>query len=236
MSEQPAGWYPDPYAAIPGTERWWDGAQWLAQTREAQPAHGAPGVQPAWQRPAPQGAWQPQRAEGPDGVELASWGRRLGAYALDLIPFIVLSLVIVGASGYFDAVSRAVASGDEQLTEAMEILAPGSQTAVTLTVVTLFAQLLYNVGLHATTGQTIGKRLVGIRLVRADEPTRSPGLPAASLRWLIQLGAPQALQGVPVVGFLVGLFGLADHLWPLWDQRNQALHDKAARTLVVRVR
>ena len=27
---------------------------------------------------------------------------------------------------------------------------------------------------------------------------------------------------------------IADHLWPMWDQRKQAFHDKAGRTVVVR--
>ena len=38
---------------------------------------------------------------------------------------------------------------------------------------------------------------------------------------------------------LSGLFGpawLLNVLWPLWDDKRQALHDKAARTNVVRKR
>lgn len=30
------------------------------------------------------------------------------------------------------------------------------------------------------------------------------------------------------------IYGMADSLWPLGDRDNQALHDKAARTIVVR--
>ena len=33
-----------------------------------------------------------------------------------------------------------------------------------------------------------------------------------------------------VVGFLVFL---VDHLWPLWDDQNQTLHDKVIRSHVV---
>ena len=40
-----------------------------------------------------------------------------------------------------------------------------------------------------------------------------------------------------LVARVIGLFpfvGLIDVLWPLWDDKNQCLHDKAASTIVVR--
>jgi uncharacterized RDD family membrane protein YckC len=41
---------------------------------------------------------------------------------------------------------------------------------------------------------------------------------------------------VPLVGFFGSIYSLLNSLWPAWDPRRQALHDKAARTNVVRVR
>jgi uncharacterized RDD family membrane protein YckC len=38
---------------------------------------------------------------------------------------------------------------------------------------------------------------------------------------------------VPVVGSLGSLFTLLDGLWPLWDDKKQAIHDKVAATNVV---
>jgi len=35
--------------------------------------------------------------------------------------------------------------------------------------------------------------------------------------------------------FFFGLFTLLDGLWPLWDPNRQALHDKIAGSVVVRV-
>lgn len=69
-------------------------------------------------------------------------------------------------------------------------------------------------------GQTFGKQALGIRVVReTGEPF---GFGWAFLREAI------------VKGFLTPLtFGI-DLLWPLWDGRNQALHDKVAGTYVVR--
>jgi len=54
-------------------------------------------------------------------------------------------------------------------------------------------------------------------------------------RWLMQnLGSAVAV--VPLVGLLGWVYSLLDDLWPLWDGQRQALHDKAARTNVVRTR
>ena len=35
---------------------------------------------------------------------------------------------------------------------------------------------------------------------------------------------------------IFALAGLLDALWPLWDDKRQALHDKLAKTQVVRTR
>ena len=41
---------------------------------------------------------------------------------------------------------------------------------------------------------------------------------------------------VPFVGSVTGLYLLLDYLWPLWDDKKQAIHDKFAKTNVVRLR
>ena len=41
---------------------------------------------------------------------------------------------------------------------------------------------------------------------------------------------------VPVVPSVGGLFALINEAWLLWDPRRQCLHDKAARTVVVKTR
>jgi uncharacterized RDD family membrane protein YckC len=69
-------------------------------------------------------------------------------------------------------------------------------------------------------GATPGKRIVGIRVV--DEQTGTAiGYRRGALRRAAYLGG-----GLVVVGWLR----------VLWDQRNQAWHDRVARTLVVRTR
>jgi uncharacterized RDD family membrane protein YckC len=34
---------------------------------------------------------------------------------------------------------------------------------------------------------------------------------------------------------LIPFGGVVDDLWPLWDERKQTLHDKAVKTLVIKV-
>jgi len=63
-------------------------------------------------------------------------------------------------------------------------------------------------------GRTPGMALLGLRVVRTD------GQP---LRWFAAF-----LRGIVLVYFPIGA------LWLVVDRRHQALHDKLARTLVVR--
>lgn len=246
MTTQPAGWYPDPFAAEPGATRYWDGERWTSQAQAPMPhpdaGRGGYGEAPAGQRGSaqatsghPERPWQSSDRGAQGEQELASWGRRVGAYLLDVIPFIIVTMVLLSMLGVFDAMNTAVESGDAAAVEAASaMMAPLSTTGLTITIVNLLLVGAYNIGFHVRRGQTPGKMLVGIRVRMADED-RTPDVRAAGLRWLVQFG-PSAFNGVALLGFVAGLFSFADHLWPLWDPRKQAIHDKAARTLVVRSR
>ncbi|WP_432866702.1 RDD family protein [Microbispora rosea] len=69
-------------------------------------------------------------------------------------------------------------------------------------------------------GQTVGKRLFGMRVVRETGEQAGPG--PIAVRQAVEI----------VLGWLCCL-GLVNLAWILFDRRKQALHDKAARTLVV---
>jgi uncharacterized RDD family membrane protein YckC len=78
-------------------------------------------------------------------------------------------------------------------------------------------------------GQTLGKQVAGIRVVRDDaEPV---GYGRAVLREWIAKTLVFELAGAIVSG---GIIPLLDYIWPLWDERNQALHDHLAATTVLR--
>jgi uncharacterized RDD family membrane protein YckC len=73
-------------------------------------------------------------------------------------------------------------------------------------------------------GQTWGKQIVGIRVVRDDGQPFSYG--TALLRDFVIKGL---LFGA------IAIVSLVDSLWPLWDEQNQALHDKLVNTHVLKV-
>jgi uncharacterized RDD family membrane protein YckC len=81
---------------------------------------------------------------------------------------------------------------------------------------------------------TPGKLALGLRVRLRDRPGPMP-LWTVLLRWASQFGY-SIVSVVPVLGTVLGLYWLLDHLWPLWDGKKQAVHDKIARTNVVRVR
>ena len=70
-------------------------------------------------------------------------------------------------------------------------------------------------------GQTVGKMLMKIRV--RDEATKGPaGYGKAFIRYI-----------VGTVLFLLCIIpGIVDLLFPLWDDKKQTLHDKAANTVV----
>ena len=244
---------------MPGATRYWDGERWTTQAQapapEPQPApdahrgageHGGADAQrgygaTGWGAPAARDGEQSGHPEGMPWAgsdrtgEPASWGARVGAYLLDAIPLVIVTMVLLSMLGVYDAMNTAIEAGDAaMIDEATAMMSPLSPTGMTVTIANLVFVALYNIGFHVSRGQTPGKMLVGIRVRLADED-RNPDLRAAGIRWLVQFG-PSLLNGIPGVGFLAGVFSIVDHAWPLWDAQNQAIHDKAARTVVVRAR
>jgi uncharacterized RDD family membrane protein YckC len=99
--------------------------------------------------------------------------------------------------------------------------------------------VLYDSVLHARWGQTLGKRLTGIRVVSA--PAEGPGRgerprPAQALLRAAVYAVPIAARSVPVLGVLAGVFWVANVGLLLERPRRQALHDRIAGTAVVSIR
>lgn len=89
---------------------------------------------------------------------------------------------------------------------------------------------------HAAWGATIGKRMVGVRVVLAADQARI-GVQTAGIRAVAFLAGPVAFllfaSPINVVG---GLLWVADTGLTMLDPRAQSLHDKVAGTLVMKKR
>jgi uncharacterized RDD family membrane protein YckC len=140
--------------------------------------------------------------------QLASWLRRGAALLLDAA---ILGLVVA-------ATMLAAGVPADELRERLE----GGETALFVAIF-LVPEAIYQTAMIGSRNQTLGKMAVGIAVLDAE--SRSPiGYGRAFTRW-ISTAALRALFTIPTI---------VDHLWPLRDKRNQTLHDKVARSVVVR--
>ena len=222
----PQGWYPDP-AGGAGL-RWYDGEQWTGHL--APPAH-SPSA--------------PTLPTAPDGRPLAGWGSRLGAYVIDSLVVGVVGAVL--GLPWVIQVGREYLAYIDELTSSAEAGRPVSSTSgldlyfeiaaplAVLAVITLVVGLVYHVAQLRRLGSTLGMRAAGIE-VRTWEPRSGP-LPwrVVLLRWAAFYGVG-VLAVVPLAGAFANFYIIVAGLWPLWDERRQGLHDKAAGTVVVRSR
>jgi uncharacterized RDD family membrane protein YckC len=185
---------------------------------------GAPGPPPgpegppAYGGPVPPGGWEQPIAQpqGWRGQPLASWGSRLGAYFIDglilLVPAIVLTIIVVA-------------------------IAAGSDTGAVVTGIFGFLAYLVALFLYApilmtregvNNGQTWGKQMFGVRVVRDNGQAMSFGW--AALREIAVKGLAVTIASsiIPIIPWFLNFF------WPLWDDENRALHDMICSTHVVR--
>ena len=174
----------------------------------------------------------------PDGARLAGLGARLGARVIDFFITSVISGLIlapfVSASwsrimnlfrGYRDALSAQDATAMRAQIQVLQNDQTLARLSLIATGISLADTCLYMVGFVYWRGATPGKMATGVR-VRPFDHDGKVTFGQAFMRWLGREG----ISAVPYIGYL---YWLLDSLWPLWDQRKQALHDKMARTVVV---
>jgi uncharacterized RDD family membrane protein YckC len=141
------------------------------------------------------------------------WGgffRRFWAFGLDVIVIAALSIVM----SFMCYIGYKVGLAAHSRTLSLEHSTP---LVVLLTWASLGLATAYFVVFHGIGGKTIGKWLLGLRVVGAD---RSPiSYRRAFLRWL------------GLVGFAPVLLGF---LWILWSREKRGWHDFLARTRVIR--
>lgn len=156
----------------------------------------------------------------PDGRLLASWGQRVGAALLDLLLVMTPVWVVAGMIAAATADDRLVVESGRLVEETV----PTGAGWIAIVVAILVAPLYFTLTHGSRSGQTLGKRVVNIRV--ADEHHGgSIGHGRALGRWLVAGGLWWTLV-VP---------GILDVLWPLWDEKRQTWHDKAVRSVVEEV-
>jgi uncharacterized RDD family membrane protein YckC len=185
----------------------------------------------------------------PDGQPLSGWWRRVFAKILDGIIVWFVGLPLTGyfyyqysqvLVNYFHDTMRAAEAGTPTTTLTLppEIY----KWMIPATLLGFLVSFLYEYLFLTKKGATPGKMALGIAVRYI--PDIAPGAPRQSAavlppggvvakRYGFQIGL-SALGLVPIIGTFAGLAALIDYLWPLWDSRHQALHDKVAGTYVVR--
>ena len=231
MTQAPPGWYPDPGPiphGVPRGSRYWDGRRWTEHVARA----GHSQVAVARVRTTP------------DGEPLAGWWPRVGAPLLDSL---ILTPVLLLAGwpflhrvwgGYMDFLGRAVRASQAggPPPDPTDVMNRFLWPLLGFAAISLAGNLVYNAGFLKWRQATPGKLIVGLR-VRLRERPGAMSWGTVVLRWLGQnwyaLPVLVPLTVVPFLGSAVSFYPLLDDLWPLWDERNQAVHDKLARTNVV---
>lgn len=160
----------------------------------------------------------PDQPEDQIEFALAELPARFGSRFVDFVFLVVF---------YFVVALLTTALGWVDLDAAVEDTGTVSSDAVLLFYLTIGAYALYEISMIARRGQTVGKILTKTKVVGVDgrDP---PGWRAASLRWSMAW----------VVVALLGVLGLVVLIlvqgWAMVDANRQGLHDKVARTYVVR--
>lgn len=158
-------------------------------------------------------ASEPRAEPAPAAVKTVRWGgffRRFFAFLLDVLAILLLTLIMlwlsfvgykVGLSGHARAVTWQT----------------GAPLIFFTTWASIFLAAIYFVVFHGGEGKTIGKWLLGLRVVGPEQSSIS--YRRAFFRWLVMvILAPLGL------GFL----------WILWSPEKRGWHDYLARTWVIR--
>ncbi|MET7864015.1 RDD family protein [Micromonospora taraxaci] len=199
----------------------------------APPQYAPPGYAPPQWYVGPPGPPPPPLS--PSGQPLAGFGDRFLAWLIDtaLATAVLLTLFLpVFFVLWWRMLSELNQTNpDGTLVEPdpgtffLEFFLPILLLQLALFVLMLGLYWLYYVEYLKRDGQTLGKKIMKLRVVPLD-PSRTLDRGMAGRRWLVQhLAAP-----------LVPGLSYADGLWQLWDKPwQQCLHDKFAGTVVVKV-
>ena len=163
-----------------------------------------------------------------NGWVLATFLQRLAAYLVDSVLTQVPGLVLLLALGGTLVINLEGDDG-ESLAESVNGLSAALTLVALASAVVLLVYFVWWL-FALRDGQTPGKQLVGIRVIRDD------GTPSDWGYTFVREFVIKFLVGGFLSGMTGGIYWIVDHLWALFDGDRQALHDKMVATLVVRDR
>lgn len=225
MTLSPPGWYPDPAPQAPGNPpclRFWDGQHW---TWDVAPApvpvpYAVPTTGPTT----------------PDGVPLAGWWMRAAAYLIDaMIVSAAGSVATIPLQLSLQREMMALVESEPDPREFLSAYLDLFLPIITWTaLIGLVAWAIYSGLMLRLKGATLGKMALGLEVRLRDRPGQLPWSAIAA-----RIGTQHGYMLTALLPWLyLALFWFPwlDCLWAAGDKKRQALHDKAARTNVVRTR
>ncbi|HYI34614.1 MAG TPA: RDD family protein [Glaciibacter sp.] len=165
-------------------------------------------------------------------VKLATIGQRILARVLDFLVVVIGYWLIIAIFAVIGGIiSATTSSSSSYVYDDGSAAIGGALTFVGSVILGLFFSAVlayaYEIAMVTLWGRTVGKMIVGARIVRTANG-KKPNLANAFLRWLTPgLGA--------LIPFVGGLGALLVLLSPTFDSsgRRQGWHDKMASTLVI---
>jgi uncharacterized RDD family membrane protein YckC len=246
---QPTG--TQPYGQTAQHGQVYGGAQ-PGPAQYGQPQYGQYGGQPGAQHPVGQQQYPayPQAGQGygypgqrgqttPDGQPLSGWWRRVFAWIIDGIIVWIIALPLTGYFyyqyaqviwGYLEDVVDEARAG--RSTTSFTLPPEAYKWLIPAALLGFLVSFVYQYLFLTKKGATPGKMALGIAVRLRDVPGHPP---AAAVAKRCGFDLALSLAGlVPLIGTLAAFISLLNGLWPLWDDKKQALHDKVAGTNVVR--
>ena len=159
----------------------------------------------------------PAAPSAPAVAQYAGFWIRLVAVLIDGIILGIISGIVQAVFGGVFGV--ALLTGPQEPSPTTAGLFVGIFGAMVFIIVAI--DIVYYVGLTATYGATVGKRVLGLKVV--DTNGQKIGFGKAALREVI---------GKWISGLVFGL----GYLWVAFDEKKQGWHDKIAQTYVVKIR
>ena len=158
-------------------------------------------------------------SEVPEGwteLEIASAGQRLVGWAVDFFIWVLVGIVACGLG---------LLVGGFALEED-SFLALNEEVFVMVAVLVLLGYVVVYMAMVGMSGQSPGKKLVGVKIVRVDG--QALGFGGMVVREVVG-------KMIPGVIPLLNMVWLLSYVWILFDNKRQGWHDKIAGTVVVNV-